>query len=30
MGQACAGNSRNILEKNDDLTEIIVSYKILG
>lgn len=30
MGQACARNSRNILEKNDDFKEIIVSYKILG
>lgn len=28
MGQACARNSRNILEKNDDFKEIIVSYKI--
>lgn len=30
MGQACARNSRNVLEKNDDFKENIVSYKSLG
>lgn len=30
MGQAYARHSRNILERNDDFKENIVSYKSLG